>query len=163
MISPLAPPAIVTTLPMPGLEADNLLAFIALLGLLRALETARPVWDPRVSWGGSPLLCKLHLSVDASRKSVAIAAGESIDAIVDGFEFGDHKNVDFDRPGFRLFARNMRDKPATAALAAALTSEWPEKKSGGLQAAPLVMMFGQGHQNFLERLVDVPKGSLGNN
>ena len=46
----------------------------------------------------------------------------------------------------------------SAALAAALTVEAPEKRAGGLQAAPLVMMFGQGHQNFLERLVAVSRG-----
>ena len=33
-----------------GLEHDNLLAFMALLGLLRALEGARPDWRARVSW-----------------------------------------------------------------------------------------------------------------
>jgi hypothetical protein len=33
-----------------GLEPDNLLAFLALLGLLRALEEARPAWRPRVRW-----------------------------------------------------------------------------------------------------------------
>ena len=30
-----------------GLEADNLLAFLALLGLLRALEAARENWRPQ--------------------------------------------------------------------------------------------------------------------
>ena len=29
-----------------GLETDNLLAFMALLGLLRSLEEARPDWRP---------------------------------------------------------------------------------------------------------------------
>lgn len=33
-----------------GLEPDNLLAFMALLGLLHALETARPAWRPRAFW-----------------------------------------------------------------------------------------------------------------
>jgi hypothetical protein len=30
-----------------GLEPNNLLAFLSLLGLLRALETSRPVWHTR--------------------------------------------------------------------------------------------------------------------
>jgi len=34
-----------------GLEPDNLLAFLALLGLLRSLETARPAWRPRACVG----------------------------------------------------------------------------------------------------------------
>jgi hypothetical protein len=33
-----------------GLEPDNLLAFLALLGLLRALEMKRPDWKPRAYW-----------------------------------------------------------------------------------------------------------------
>ena len=33
-----------------GLEPDNLLAFLALLGLLRSLEEARPASLPRVGW-----------------------------------------------------------------------------------------------------------------
>jgi hypothetical protein len=56
----------------------------------------------------------------------------------------------------------MRCSAVAAALAAALTAEHPEKRDGGLHAAPLVMMFGQGHQNFLERLVNVPRGALPN-
>jgi hypothetical protein len=36
----------------------------------------------------------------------------------------------------------------------------PVKRTGDLYAAPLVMMFGQGHQNFLDRLVAVPRGDL---
>jgi hypothetical protein len=33
-----------------GLAPDNLLAFLALLGLLRAIQTARPDWRPRAAW-----------------------------------------------------------------------------------------------------------------
>ena len=33
-----------------GIEPDNLLGFLALLGLLRALEASRPIWYPRASW-----------------------------------------------------------------------------------------------------------------
>ena len=43
-----------TTHILNGLEPDNLLAFLALLGLLRALEKARPEWKPKVYWQGKP-------------------------------------------------------------------------------------------------------------
>ena len=33
-----------------GLEPDNLLAFLAMLGMLRALEHVRFAWRPRVAW-----------------------------------------------------------------------------------------------------------------
>ena len=38
------------SLRLEGLEPDNLLAFLALLGLLRALEASRPTWQPRAAW-----------------------------------------------------------------------------------------------------------------
>jgi hypothetical protein len=53
-----------TRIELKGLEPDNLLAFLALLGLLRALEAAQPGWRPRVGWFGTPmppsctLMCK---------------------------------------------------------------------------------------------------------
>ena len=154
MTSPLKLPRPSARVPLPGLEADNLLAFLALLGLLRALETARPDWRPRVSWNGSPFQADLHLNAAPEQSEIATAASAGIEKVIENFQFKDRKNVDFDRKGYREFAMRMRTDPATAALAAALTVECPAKRAGGLQAAPLVMMFGQGHQNFLERLVD---------
>jgi hypothetical protein len=162
MTSPLAPHADKALLSLSGLDADNLLAFLALLGLLRVLEAAHPTWHPRISWSGAPPQAKLHLAVAASEEDVAKAAGQGVETIVADFKFGERKNVDFDRTGYRQFAEESRMGPSTAALAAALTAEHPEKRLGGLQAAPLVMMFGQGHQNFLERLVDIPAGILPN-
>ena len=40
-----------TTHRLDGLESDNLLAFLALLGLLRALEAADSTLHPRAAWG----------------------------------------------------------------------------------------------------------------
>ena len=52
-----------------GLESDNLLCFLALLGLLRALEAARPVWCPRAAWelDVAPLRPYLQLREPATR------------------------------------------------------------------------------------------------
>src|ERR1700730_9571881 len=108
MPSPLDPPAYATLLPLPGLEADNLLAFLALLGLLRALEAARPEWRARVSWGGTPVQAALHLTADAAKIDVAQAAGEGIERTIEAFDFGDRKNVDFERVEYRKFATDMR-------------------------------------------------------
>ncbi|MCC6779309.1 MAG: hypothetical protein IT537_22240 [Hyphomicrobiales bacterium] len=115
-----------------------------------------------MSWAGVLPQARLHLATVVGKDEVAKAAGEGIETIVAGFKFGERKNVDFDRNGYREFAKECRRGGSTAALAAALTTEHPEKRAGGLQAAPLVMMFGQGHQNFLERLVDIPAGVLPN-
>lgn len=157
MTSPLDPPADAAVLDLPGLEADNLLAFLALLGLLRALGLARPPWRPRASWTGPPWKARLHIAEEADKEAIARAAHEGVDRIVASFDVDGRSNVDFDRNGYRAFATRVRGNPVAASLAAALTAELPEKRTGGLQAAPLVMLFGQGHQNFLDRIVAVAR------
>jgi len=147
---------------MPGLEPDNLLAFLAMLGLLRSLEFARPDWRPRIAWNGPPWVAQLHLARAADEKDVAAAANEGISSLIGRFDVDGRKNVDFDRHDFRRYALKSRSNEVTAVLAAALTAEWPLKKTGGVSACPLVMLFGQGHQNFFERLIDVPSGKLPN-
>lgn len=150
------------TVSMPGLEPDNLLAFLALLGLLRAIETARPNWEPRVSWTGKPWVAHLHLAEFPEPMQIAEAAHEGIARLIERFDVDGRKNVDFSAEEYRTYARRVRNDSVGAALAAALTTEWPQNPKGdrSLSAAPLVMMFGQGHQNFLERLIEVPAGAL---
>jgi hypothetical protein len=160
MTSPLASNADAVVHELFGLEADNLLAFLALLGLLRALETVKPGWLPRVSWKGPPWIACLHLAETANESAVAKAAAYGVELLSAKFDVDGRTNVNFDRAGYRSYALNARDDPTSAALAAALAAEVPAKRAGGLYAAPLVMMFGQGHQNFLERLVSVPRGDL---
>jgi hypothetical protein len=150
-------------LPMPGLEPDNLLAFLALLGLLRVLETSRADWTPRASWQGPPWIAQLSLSAAADEVEIAKAANEGISSLVADFDVDSpRKNVDFAPAEYRRYARRLRSSVVGAALASALAAEWPAKKDGGLPASPLVMMFGQGHQNFLERLIDIPSGKVPN-
>jgi hypothetical protein len=143
-----------------GLEVDNLLAFLAHLGLLRALEAARPGWMPRSSWAGPPWQARLHLAATTTERDVAAAAAEGLEAIASHFDADGRANVAFKVNEFRAYAGRVRGEPVGAALASALTAELPEKKAGGVRPAPLVMLFGQGHQNFLDRLVAVPRGDL---
>lgn len=145
---------------LPGLEVDNLLAFLALMGLLRALEDAEPSWTATASWTGPPWRARLHAGVEASKRSIAEAACRGIEAIAACYDADDRANVVFELKEFRSYSERMRDHSVRASLAAALTAEYPAKRAGGLQAAPLVMMFGQGHQNFLDRLLQVPRGVL---
>lgn len=153
----------VLSLPMPGLEPDNLLAFMALLGLLRALEAARPNWEPRASWKGTPWVAQLHLAAFPDSMQIAQAANEGIGKLLEHFDVDKRRNVDFSREDYRAYAKRVQSETVGAALAAALTAEWPQnRKADTLPAAPLVMMFGQGHQNFLDRLIDVPTGALPN-
>ena len=143
-----------------GLEVDNLLAFLALMGLLRALEDAEPSWTAMASWTGPPWRARLHLGAEVSTRSVTEAACRGIDAIAARYDADGRSNVAFELKEFRSYAERLRGDAVRASLAAALTAEHPEKRNGGLQAAPLVMMFGQGHQNFLDRLLEVSRGVL---
>ena len=63
-----------------GLEPDNLLAFMALLGLLRVLEEAEPSWLPRVSWSvdDPPVRPVLHVAQPVSEDSIAAAAAAGL-------------------------------------------------------------------------------------
>ena len=160
MKSPLASTADAVVLELPGLEADNLLAFLALLGLLRALETAKPGWLPRASWKGPPWIACLHLAEAGDESAVAKAAARGVELLSAKYDVAGRRDVKFDRAKYRNYARKLRNDPTSAALASALTAEVPEKRAGGLNAAPLVMMFGQGHQHFLDRLVAVSRGDL---
>ncbi|MBW7056297.1 hypothetical protein KY389_06245 [Paracoccus bogoriensis] len=67
-----------------GLEPDNLLAVMALLGLLRALETARPDWQPRAFWDVEthPWRPVLTLAVPQTEAAVAEAAAEGVRAVL---------------------------------------------------------------------------------
>src|SRR3954468_17584444 len=109
MKSPLTSKADAVVLEMLGLEADNLLAFLALLGLLRALETARPSWLPRASWKGPPWTARLHLAEAVDERAVAKAAAHGVELLSARFKVGGRKNVDFDRAGYRSYALDVRD------------------------------------------------------
>lgn len=147
---------------LPGLEPDNLLAFLALLGLLRSLERTRPDLQPRIAWRPDPWIASLSLSAEMDPGELAALASTGCEEIASEFDVDGRSNVSFERPEYRAFVERVADHPVQASLAMALAAELPEKRGGGVRAAPLVMMFGQGHQNFLDRLVAVPRGESPN-
>jgi hypothetical protein len=87
---------------------------------------------------------------------------EGIDSIVKRYDVDGKSDVSFDEGDFRKYLEKCSADETKLGLdlATALSAEFPKKKAGGTQAAPLVMMFGQGHQHFLDRLLSVPKGDL---
>ncbi len=165
----LNPPGDTLTLPMPGLEPDNLLALLALLGLLRAIETARPNWEPRASWRGKPWVAQLHLAAFPEPMQIAEAAQEGILSLVRRFDVDSpRKKVDFTPDEYRKYAKRVRSRndAVAAALASALTAECgigKPKRDGRLEPSPLIIVKGgQLETKFFERLINVPNGALGN-
>lgn len=136
-----------------GLEADNLLAFLALLGLLRALEKSRPEWQSKVYWEGRPPCMRLVLAFDhVSRYAIIEAIEQGICELGMTYAF-DRANISFTNEEFREFAKSALGNREKALLVSALTSDGAVKRNEEtLVPTPLCAMFGQGHQDFLTRL-----------
>lgn len=149
-----------TTHRLEGLEPDNLLAFLTLLGLLRALEAAG--WRPRAHWAGLPLRPVLTLREAATPEQVAEKAAEGCTVLARDHEFDGEKDLTFDGPRARalLEAATTPEASGRLVLLGCLFSDGAVKDDGKILASPLCAMFGQGHQHFLTRLSDVPRGVL---
>lgn len=149
-----------------GLEPDNLLAFLALLGLLRALNQADVTPHPRISWtiDEPPLRPQLHLFQSLTIEALSERIVLGIDALAQNHDFGGRKDLKYDADDSRALLKDVAMNSlvlaqARAALVAALMSDAALKdgKDQVVDPTPLCLLFGQGHQHFLERLVQVPK------
>ena len=155
-----------------GLEPDNLLAFMALLGLLRALEKARSDWYARIFWtvDEPPLRPALRVPEEADKAAVTEAAAEGLNALAKDHDFEGLKDLalesgDAARRLRKAAARRLQkaaadaDRPSYAAeLWSALVSDAAVTRDGmKAEPTPLCLLFGQGHQHFLERLASVPR------
>ena len=147
-----------------GLEPDNLLAFMALLGLLRTLEETRPGWCPRVSWtvDEPPLRPCLHVAEEVAGNVIVEAVAEGVEALAPRHNFEGLPDLKL-LPGEA--ARRLRDAADsdryTADLWAALVSDVAIARDGKkVEPTPLCLMFGQGHQHFLSRLASVPQQTI---
>ncbi len=148
------------TFSLPGLETDNLLAFMALLGLLRALDRATPKWFARAHFSGTPLIAQLTLSADVNQHEIAIAAAAGCAAHAGDFEFHGYKDLTFEREAARdLLQKSLRHSGRLAVLSA-LFSDGAVREDERILPTAFCAMFGQGHQNFLERLENVAHGTL---
>jgi hypothetical protein len=139
-------------LTLSGLEPDNLLAFLALLGLLRALEMVRPQWRPCVAWRGTPMTAELRLAGGASAEEMVSAADAGIREIGRAYDF-DRADITYKPEEFRHFAMARANDRERARLVAALASDGAVRRDGEtVEPTSLCAMFGQGHQHFLSRL-----------
>jgi hypothetical protein len=143
-----------------GLEPDNLLAFLALLGLLRALETARPNWAPRAYWDveRQPVRPVLVLREEAGDDTLAAAANEGVLALANGYRF-DRDDLNYPREKAVALLDNPPEGMDEAVLGA-LISDGALREDKSVWPTPFCFLFGQGHQHFLSRLGDVPRGRL---
>ena len=146
-----------------GLGPDNLLAFLALLGLLRCLDEAEPSWLPRVAWSVDtpPIRPLLSLARAAARDEIVERTAAGLNRLAERHDFAAHKNLRLPRKAAaeKLRAAAESDR-YTADLWAALVSDAAVRernKTAEAEPTPFCLMFGQGHQYFLERLSAVPR------
>ena len=152
-----------TTHRLDGLEPDNLLAFLALLGLLRTLEEAHPAWRPRIAWtvDAPPVRPVLKLSDALTKEAVVSATASGLTRLALRHEFEPFRDVKLspEEASEKLRAAARSDR-YTADLWAALASDAAVRernKAAEVEPTPLCLLFGQGHQHFLERLSAVPR------
>ncbi len=155
-----------------GLEPDNLLAFLALLGLLKSLEESRPDWRPRAGWeiDRAPLRPFLDLRADLDEAEVAEAVAQGLASLASrlathellpeqGKKEGEterRKNIKYslDEARAEMLSGRQAGK-AVADIIATFMSDGVVKNDGNVEATPLCLMFGQGWQFFVERLVNI--------
>lgn len=151
-----------------GLEPDNVLAFLALLGVARALAAVdeecpdEERWNARIGWDidQSPLRPQVYLSLPADYDTMVARVSRGVDKLAQDYSFGDRKDLDY-----RLQeAKEALTEAAQAAnvcarsridLLSALMNNIAvngSKKKDQIAPTPFCLLFGGGHQHFLERL-----------
>ena len=151
-----------------GLEPDNLLAFLALLGLLRALEVADSEIDsklqPRAAWDidTPPLRPKLILSCAVTQEEVTENAAKGIKAISVCHDFEGRKQLKYSPQECRTLLHNEARSACLDArdrvdLFAALMTDAAIKEEDEIDPTPFCLLSGQGGQYFLKRLANVPR------
>jgi hypothetical protein len=142
-----------------GLEPDNLLAFLALLGFHRCVSHARADWNPRVFWDGVPSRPWMVLAQPVGRAELLDAAVRAANELAEVHSFEERANLDYKIDEARREFENAFSSKnhERIDLLSALMSD-AAARDDRIRATPFCAMFGQGHQNFLERLAKVPKG-----
>lgn len=157
--------------PLLGLEPDNLLAFLALLGLLRALEASdreRPDGEklrPRAAWSldAPPLRPVLHLARTLTAAEIADEAAGGVAILAAAHRFDGRNDLNHTRTEARSLLKSAEPGDRADLLAALMTDaaikDEDKPDTAPVDPTPLCLLFGQGHQHFLDRLARVPAES----
>jgi hypothetical protein len=145
-----------------GLEPDNLLAFLALVGLLRALEAARPDWHPRTAWQlyVAPLRPFVKLREPVSQETVVDAACAGARKLAQAHDFGGRSKLKLSRGEARALLASTADEALKgdgmcAALWSALVSDAAAKpKSDAVDRTPFCLL-DVAQTSFLKSLAEV--------
>jgi hypothetical protein len=150
-----------------GLEPDNLLAFLALLGVLRALETSRPRWFPRAAWDldQPPPRPILTITEPVSQERLCEAAAEGVAILVAAIDFGPATDLKLDVSEARSLCSASSEGSAVggryfADLCAALISDAAtDPDRAKVEPTPLAYP-SVATSNFLKNFLALSKGEL---
>ena len=148
-----------------GLEPDNLLAFLALLGLLGALDACRPDWFSRAAWdlNRPPLRPFLTVAEAVTREMICEAGAQGIASLVAGIEFGSAADLKLEASEARkLLSRASAEQEETylAALCAALMSDAAlDQEMARIEPTPLAYPT-VATSNFLRSFLALSKAEL---
>jgi len=157
-----------------GLEPDNLLAFLALLGLLRSIEAAdrdhretlklrpRACWDTEIA----PLRPVLLLARPIESEEIPLIANEGLSTLASAHRFGGRKDLNYSRTEARevletaAYDANSAERDRADLLASLMTDaaikDDKNFESAVVDPTPFCLLYGQGHQHFMERMAAVP-------
>jgi len=150
-----------------GLEPDNLLAFLALLGLLRALETSHPEWRPRAAWDlvQPPLRPILAIVGQATPEAICEVVAQGVAGLTASSDFEDATDLKLNVAKARSLCQAasdaaVRDKRYFGDLCAALISD-VATDSDGTKVEPTPLAYPSvATSNFLKNFVALSKVEL---
>ena len=150
-----------------GLEPDNPLAFLALLGLLRTLPESRPDWRARVFWtcDEPPVRPVLRLNVTEDGDGILAVVAAGLKILAARHDFGGLEDLKLAREEAEQKLRQaVETGPYESDLWSALVSDVIMKRAkpnqrnvNEVEPTPMCFLSGQGHQRFLSRLSSVPR------
>jgi hypothetical protein len=146
-----------------GFEPDNLLAFLALLGLLRALETSRPEWFSRAAWDldQPPMRPILTTTEPLGREVICEAAAEGVATLVAAIDFRSATDLKLNVSEARsLCCAASEDGGYFTEICAALISD-AATDSGQMKVEPTPLAYPSvATSNFLKNLLALAKAEL---
>lgn len=148
-----------------GFEPDNLLAFMALLGLLRIFEESQPDWYARVAWTADepPLRPILQVPVGVDQDSILCAAALGLNALAERHRFDGLTDLKLSpedaRKRMNEVAKSSDGDRYSADMWASLVSDSAVKdKKEEVERTPLCLL-GVARTNFLKTFKEVPNCS----
>lgn len=146
-----------------GLEPGKLVAFLALLGAMRAVRVARPAWRVRAWWTGDDARPVIAVEGADDESSFGAALVGGVRGHREAFSFTGRDDVKYTPDELRdllheALAQDDGDRRLRVDALSVLGSDAiADDEKGMIRPTPYCLMFGQGHQHFLKNWSMAPQ------